>query len=77
MSKSNSHNKVIKYAYSKHSDIPAYMSDYIRGSAGKHNLKDIPLKSINNFLNNLEYWSEELPEYNYRRGLRPNPNRLN
>jgi len=69
--------QVIKYAYKKYSDIPAYMSDYIRGAAGKHTLKDIPLKDINNFLNGLEDWFDDLPEHNYRRGLRPNPNRIN
>lgn len=72
------HKQVIKYDYKKYSDIPAYMSDYIRGAAGKHTLKDIPLKDINSFLNGLEEWfSDDLPEYHYRRGLRPNPNRIN
>jgi hypothetical protein len=53
------------YAYETHEEIPPYMRDYLLEVSGARRLQDIAVKSINDFLNGLEQWQEDiLPKFN-------------
>lgn len=55
------------YDYETHAEVSAhpYMKDYILEVSGAKRLEDIPVKSINAFLNGLEQWQEDtLPKFN-------------
>jgi hypothetical protein len=48
------------YNYKKHSEIPAYMRDYLLSVSNSGNIEDVSLEDINGFLNGLEEWEREV-----------------
>jgi len=49
-----------RYNYKKHSEIPAYMRDYLLNVSNSDKIENFSLEEINGFLNGLEEWEREV-----------------
>ena len=51
---------LMKYDYETHGEIPPYMRDYILEVSNAKRIEDVSVKSINDFLNGLEDWYNDV-----------------
>lgn len=51
------------YNFKSYNEIPANLVSYILTVADARNISDIPLKDINDYLNQLEDWADEQDYY--------------
>ena len=52
-----------KYNFASYEEIPANLSGYMLTVADADNIADVPLKDINEYLNQLEDWADEQDYY--------------
>ncbi len=51
-----------KYNFSSYLEIPEHLKDYILDCSGEVDIKDIPLEDINDFLNGVEDYENDLSD---------------
>ena len=54
----------IKYNYQSYDEMPTVVTSYIESVADVKNISDIPLQTVNDFLNGLEEFEEEYVKEN-------------
>jgi len=54
----------IKYNYQSYDEMPTVVTSYIESVADVKNISDIPLQTVNDFLNGLEEFEEEYAKEN-------------
>jgi len=54
----------VKYNYQSYDEMPTVVTSYIEGVADVKNISDIPLQTVNDFLNGLEEFEEEYAKEN-------------
>lgn len=54
----------IKYNYQSYDEMPTVVTSYIEDVADVKNISDIPLQTVNDFLNGLEEFEEQYAKEN-------------